>query len=213
MCVSPQGKGVVAMTIMDQFVLRRDGMVPKGVAATCSGARSGGTAVVWRVRLDGRPDLTIHDTRWENGERDLVLYQPAVVPEMPAPLSNLHNRRRAGIQETGPGSEELRIMGWVAVPGDRPAFKKTFTTAAFVEVCGRDELRELTSRPGVVLDTAFVRAEPVRVDLDDPQADVSVQHALFFPAEDERTPVVFFLLSRVAPTLRHIGWLPKPARS
>ncbi|MFD3412101.1 hypothetical protein [Streptomyces cyaneofuscatus] len=200
------------MTIMDQFVLRRDGLVPKGVAATCSGARCGGTASVWRVRLEGRPELTIHDTRWENGERDLVLYQPAVVPEMPAPLSNLHNRRRAGVQETTPGSEELRVMGWVAVPGDRPTVKKTFTTADFVEVCGLDELRELTSRRDVELDTAFVLADPVHVDLDDPQDTVAVQHALFFPEEDERTPVVFFLLSRVVPTLRHIGWLPKPVR-
>ncbi|MEU0977904.1 hypothetical protein ABZ488_01660 [Streptomyces griseus] len=198
------------MTIMDQFVLRRDGLVPKGVAATCSGDRCGGTAAVWKVKLEGRPDLTVHDTRWENGERDLVLYQPAVVPEMPAPLANLHNRRRAGVQETDAGSGELRVMGWVAVPGDRPTVKKTFTTAGFAEVCGLDALRELTSRPGVELDTAFVLADPVRVDLDEPQDTVAVQHALFFPEEDERSPVVFFLLSRVVPTLRHIGWLPKP---
>ncbi|WP_233436041.1 hypothetical protein [Streptomyces anulatus] len=64
----------------------------------------------------------------------------------------------------------------------------------------------------MVLDTAFVLADPVHVDLDDPQDTVAVQHALFFPEEDERTPVVFFLLTRVAPTLRHIGWLPKPVR-
>ncbi|WNI30914.1 hypothetical protein [Streptomyces sp. ITFR-6] len=87
-CATSQGRGVVVMAIMDQFVLRRDGLVPKGVAATCSGERYGGTAAVWKVKLEGRPDLAVHDTRWENGERDLVLYQPAVVPEMPAPLAN-----------------------------------------------------------------------------------------------------------------------------
>lgn len=89
------------MTIMDQLTLRRDGTTPKDYAATCSGARSRGMANVWRVQLACRPGLTIHDTRWENGERDLVLYQPAVVPELPVPLSNLHNRRRDGIEESG----------------------------------------------------------------------------------------------------------------
>ncbi|MGW6309518.1 hypothetical protein [Streptomyces niveus] len=201
------------MTIMDQLTLRRDGKERKDDGVTCSGERSSGVATVWRVRLAGRPGLTIHDTRWANGERDLVLYQPAVVPEMPAPLSNLHNRRRAGIQPSGLRKGELRIMGWVAVPGDRPSFKKTFTTADFVDVCGLADLYDLTSRPGVVLDTAFVRPDPVLVDLNEPQKTVSVQHALFFPQNDDVTPVVFFLLSRVAPTLRHIGWLPEPVRS
>ncbi|MFE3737852.1 hypothetical protein ACFXPP_05665, partial [Streptomyces sp. NPDC059134] len=127
---------------MDQFVLRRDGLVPKGIAATCSGDRCGGTAAVWKVKLEGRPDLTVHDTRWENGERDLVLYQPAVVPEMPAPLANLHNRRRAGVQETDAGSGELRVMGWVAGPGGRPAGQNTFTPAGVGEGCGLSPVRE-----------------------------------------------------------------------
>lgn len=201
------------MTIMDQLTLRRDGTASKDYAATCSGAQCRGVAGVWRVQLAGRPGLTIHDTRWENGERDLVLYQPAVVPEMPAPLSNLHNRRRAGIQETGARGGDLRIMGWVALPGDRPRFKKTFTTADFADVCGLNDLRELTARPGVVLDVAFDRSDPLLIDLDAPQDTDSVQHALYFSQDDDETPVVFFLLSRVAPTLRHIGWLPDLVRS
>ncbi|MEU8628517.1 hypothetical protein [Streptomyces sp. NPDC048669] len=200
------------MTIMNQLTLRRDGITSKGNAATCSGEHCGGVANVWRVQLTGRPGLTIHDTRWENGERDLVLYQPSVVPEMPALLSNLHGRRRAGVQESGLREGELRMMGWVAVPGDRPSVKRTFTTAGFAEVCGLDDLRGLTARAGVVLDLAFEREDPPLIDLKEPQDMDSVQHALFFPEDDAEAPVVFFLLSRVAPTLRHIGWLPDLVR-
>lgn len=199
------------MRIMDQLRLQREGTAHKDCASTCSGVQSEGTADVWRVRLPGRPLLTIHDTRWDNGERDLVLYQPAVVPEMPAPLSNLHNRRRAGIQATA--GRELRIMGWVAVPGDRPRFKKTFTTAEFADVCGLDDLRHLATRPGVALDTAFDRPDSLLIDLESPQDTDSLQHALYFPRNDAETPVVFFVLSRVAPTLRHIGWLPDLVRA
>ncbi|MFI5523488.1 hypothetical protein [Streptomyces platensis] len=199
------------MSIMEQLTLQREGTARKGLTGTCSGAQSVGMADVWRVELPGRPLLTIHDTRWDNGERDLVLYQPAVVPEMPAPLSNLHNRRRAGIQAAGGG--KLRIMGWVAVPSDRPRFKKAFTTAAFADVCGLDDLRHLTARPGVDLDAALGRPHALVVDLDRPQDTGSLQHALYFPQDDAETPVVFYILSRIAPTLRHIGWLPDLVRS
>ncbi|GGT04981.1 hypothetical protein GCM10010271_03720 [Streptomyces kurssanovii] len=48
-----------------------------------------GAATEWTLRLSGRPTLVVHDTRWNNEERDLVLYQPTVVPEIPAALSNL----------------------------------------------------------------------------------------------------------------------------
>ncbi|MFE3737853.1 hypothetical protein ACFXPP_05670, partial [Streptomyces sp. NPDC059134] len=121
-----------------------------------------------------------------------------------------HPRGRAGDPASVGGWGPLWVWGGRAAPAPPPTVKKTFTTAGFAEVCGLNALRELTSRPGVELDTAFVLADPVRVDLDEPQDSVAVQHALFFPEEDERSPVVFFLLSRVVPTLRHIGWLPKP---
>lgn len=201
------------MTIMDQLTLRRDGTTPKDYAETCSGVASSGVAAVWRLDVPGRPALTIHDTRWENGERDLVLYQPAVVPEMPAPLSNLHNRLRAGIKPSRERAGKSWIIGWVAVPEDRPSVKKTFTTADLADECGLGDLRGLTSRPGVVLDLARAYADPPDIDLEDPQDTHAVQHALFFPEDDDETPVVFFLISRIAPTLRHIGWLPDTVRA
>ncbi|MFI5688721.1 hypothetical protein [Streptomyces sp. NPDC051636] len=115
------------------------------------------TAVERELRLPGHPALTVHDNYWANGERDLVLYKPDVVPEMPAALSNPHNRLRTG----------------------------------------------------VALDQAFDRSHPDLpvVDLDDPQDEQRLQHALFFPAEDEESPVLAFTHFRVVPVLRHIGWL------
>ncbi|GAA2336617.1 hypothetical protein Scani_03000 [Streptomyces caniferus] len=93
-----------------------------------------------------------------------------------------------------------------------PRFKKTFTTAEFADVCGLDDLRHLTARPGVDLDAALGRPHPLLIDLDRPQDTDSLQHALYFPQDDAETPVAFYVLSRIAPTLRHIGWLPDLVR-
>ncbi|MFF3467138.1 hypothetical protein [Streptomyces sp. NPDC002619] len=72
-----------------------------------------------------------------------------------------------------------------------------------------DLLSELTAREGVALEQAFDRPhlDLPPVDLDDPQGEQRLQHALFFPAEDDESPVLAFTHFRVVPVLRHIGWL------
>lgn len=177
---------------------------------TCSGVASATSPVEWELSVPGRPPLTIHDNRWANGERDLTLYQPTVVPEMPAPLSNLHNRLRSGIAAS-PGRPELRIMLYPTYVDDRgrPRVYKSLTTWKLASRVGLRPLRELTARKGVTLESAFDRPNPPDVDLDDPQDDMPLQHALFFPAEDDKTPVAAFVHFRIVPVLRHIGWLPR----
>ncbi len=175
---------------------------------TCSGKASATHPVEWKLKVPGHPPLTIHDNRWESGERDLTLYQPTVVPEMPAPLSNLHNRLRSGIAGP-PGGAELRIMlypTYVDARG-RPRIKRSLTTASLAGRMGLRHLRELTARKGVTLGPAFVRSGPRDVDLNAPQDEVAFQHALFFSAEDDETPVIAFIHFRIVPVLRHIGWL------
>lgn len=70
------------------------------------------------------------------------------------------------------------------------------------------QLRELTARKGVTLEPAFDRPGQHDVDLDTPQDENTLQHALFFPVEDGKTPVVAFVHFRIVPVLHHIGWLP-----
>ncbi|MGY1452156.1 hypothetical protein [Streptomyces sp. SS8] len=167
---------------------------------TCSKVFSPGFAAEWTLEIPGRPDLTIHDTRWDNGERDVVLQQPPLLPEMPAALVNLHGRLRAGI-EPGP-SGRMRIMAYLALPspnGRRPSLKKALTTAALVDGCGARALRMLIARPGVTLDPPF--------DLRKPQDKETFQHAIHFPEDDAETPVAAYVLTRTVPVLRHSGWL------
>ncbi|MGW0547748.1 hypothetical protein [Streptomyces altiplanensis] len=165
-------------------------------------------AVEWELHLPRQPSLTVHDNHWVNGERDLVLHKPTVVPEMPAALSNLHNRLRSGICPSA-RSGELRIMvfpTYVDAHG-RPRIKKSLTTLALANAVGLHRLGELTAREGVRLEAAFDRPDLPTVDLADPQHEKLLQHALFFPGGDDETPVVAFVRFRIVPVLRHIGWL------
>ncbi|GHF42103.1 hypothetical protein GCM10018783_08600 [Streptomyces griseosporeus] len=164
------------MQLMSDLVLvRNDGTHRDKTGTTCSGVISRASAIEWELRLPGRPTLTVHDNHWVNGERDLVLYKPTVVPEMPAALSNLHNRLRSGISGT-PKHGELRVMVFPTYVDthDRPRIKKSLTTADLADEVGLPHLRELTARVGVRLASAFDRPDLPPVDLDDPQNEKSL---------------------------------------
>ncbi|MGW2938760.1 hypothetical protein ACWDA7_45010 [Streptomyces sp. NPDC001156] len=169
---------------------------------TASGVSDAGFAAEWRLELSGRPRLTIHDTRWDGGERDVVLQQPPLVPEMPAALANLHGRHRAGIAGVSPGFQ--RMMAYLSLPhpDGRPKQKRALTTAQLAEGCGEDLLREVVARPGVSLVPSF--------DLTKPQDTERFQHAVRFQEEDRETPVVVYVLTRLMPILRDTGWVPDP---
>lgn len=197
------------MRLMNDLALARsDGARKEKTGATCSGVISRASAIEWELRLPGQPVLTVHDNHWANGERDVVLYKPTVVPEMPAALSNLHNRLRSGIYTTERRGE-LRIMVFPTYVDrqDRPRVKKSLTTADLADHVGLTQLRELTAREGVSLGPAFDRPNLPLVDLDDPQHEKPLQHALFFPAADDETPVVAFTCFKIVPVLRHVDWL------
>ncbi|MBT2392325.1 hypothetical protein J7E87_23610 [Streptomyces sp. ISL-1] len=198
------------MQLLDDLTLDRGATRHAKSGTTCEGISADGTAVEWELHVPGRPLLTVHDTRWDNGERDLVLYKPVVVPEIPAPLSNLHNRLRSGIAPVR-GAGRLRIMAWVARvdPLGRPRVKKTFTTLGLTAEYGLERLREHTACAGVTLEPREDRPDLPVVDLNHPQDAVSFEHALFFRADDDETPVVAFIHLKVLPVLRHVGWMPR----
>ncbi|MET9727552.1 hypothetical protein [Streptomyces zaomyceticus] len=197
------------MLLLNDLTLTRNTGGPLAkTGTTCAGETSRANAVEWDLRLPGQPSLTVHDSHWANGERDLVLHKPTVVPEMPAALSNLHNRLRSGISASSRHGE-LRIMvfpTYVDAHG-RPRIKKSLTTVDLANTMGLHHLRELTAREGVRLEAAFDRPDLPAVDLDDPQGEKPLQHALFFPTADAETAVVAFVRFRIVPVLRHIGWL------
>lgn len=186
---------------------RHSGRVTKA-GTTPSGEKSVADVVEWELRVPGHPALTIHDNHWKNGERDLRLHKPSVMSEMPSALSNLHERLRSGVAPTR-GRRELRIMVYLTYVDehDWPRFNKSLTTEGLAGRVGLSVLRELTAREGVTLEPAHDRPNLPLVDLGNPQNEKPLQHALFFPIEDDETPVLGFVHFRVVPVLRHIGWL------
>ncbi|MHC5703935.1 hypothetical protein OTC26_021175 [Streptomyces tirandamycinicus] len=171
--------------------------VPKR-GSTTSGVPDAGFATEWHLEAAGRPRLTIHDTRWDNGERDVVLQQGSLLTEMPAALANLHGRHRAGIAEVSAEQRRIRAFLSLPQPDGRPRMKRSLTTAQLSAGCGRSLLRQLVARPGVSLTPSF--------DPADPQDAERFQHAVVFEDEDRETPFIAYVLTRLMPTLRHTGW-------
>lgn len=171
--------------------------VPKQ-GSTTSGVQDVGFATEWHLEAAGRPRLTIHDTRWDGGERDVVLQQVPLLPEMPAALANLHGRHRAGIVEVS--AERRRITAFLSLPqpDGRPRQKRALTTAQLADGCGRLLLCELVARPGVSLTPSFDPADPQNIE--------RFQHSVVFEDEDRETPVIAYVLTRLMPTLRHTDW-------
>lgn len=179
----------------------------KKQGTTCSGEPSVAKVKEWELSLPGHPPLTVHDNHWDNGERDLVLFKPTVVPEMPAPLSNLHNRLRSTVAEAG---GKLRIMVYPTYVDerDRPRIKKSLTTADLVSWIGLEPLQELTGRKGVSLEPSTEAPTRRSLKLDPPPNLGNFQHALYFSRKDDETPVLAYVHFRVIPVLQHVGWLP-----
>lgn len=167
---------------------------------TCSKEVSTGLRTAWRLSIAGRPTLSIHDTRWTNGERDVVLARPAELPPMPKELSNLLARRRSGI-EAHDGGPRLRMAVYLVGPDDKGWPRKRH--------CGLDELRDAC---GLELVDECFRLGVIRIDTreallrDDNPAHKNRLCAVLEPTQD-CAPIALYVVTHVVPTLKHIGWL------
>ncbi|MFC8452696.1 hypothetical protein [Kitasatospora sp. NPDC057223] len=161
---------------------------------------SAGRATDWCLEIPGRPPLVIRDTAWTfDDERDVVLRRTEMLPEMPARLTQLFNRERAGIHHVN--VDRRRILAYLAVPEDgreRPRRRRSLTVQDLVVACNPAWFAQLLGNPGVSL------ASPLDPASGEPGRG---QHEIHFDADDSFTPVYAYVLTRLVPTLRKIGWL------
>ncbi|MGW7436224.1 hypothetical protein [Streptomyces sp. NPDC054849] len=172
---------------------------PIDPAETCSGSFSEGTASDWTLSVRGRPELTVRDIRWQNGERDVRMHLPDVLPEMPRALAKLHDRRRAGVHRTDAG--RLWMTAWSVLPGagDWPAWRRPTAIGELDALCGADRLQavhehgviEIGSKEALLQDAGRTRRQLCAV------LDGGVEAA----------PAALYTVTRLVPVLGHIGWL------
>lgn len=166
---------------------------------TCARQDSAGTAHDWTLRIKGRQSITIRDTHWNNGERDIRSHLPDVAPAMPKALVSLHGRRRASVYKTGDGQAWMPV--WIVRPDseDWPRHKKSITVTDLDEICGR-KLIKAARAEGI---TELGTKQQVLGTFDRTWRELCAQ---FSPA-NEAAPVTLYVVTRIAPTLKHIGWL------
>lgn len=166
---------------------------------TCSGTPSHGTRTDWRLSVDGRSDLVVGDTSWDNGERDVVLVRPPQVPPLPGPLSTLLERRRGTVDSRG---HRLLMAVGVVEPGDAGWPRLTWPGVdALIDVCGRDYYE-------AVFDHGVTQLDTRAVILGDESRHRTRLCALLDPSDDVATAALY-VVTRVVPTLKDdsVGWL------
>jgi hypothetical protein len=164
---------------------------------TCSRQFSTGSRREWRLGVHGRPDLVLHDNRWDNGERDVVIARPEQVPPLPNPLSALLGKQRSQVDSHG---HRLRMAICLIRPDAKGWPRKTFPSIDEVQgTCGPDLFQALYDHGVADIDTR-------EAILGDDTRQRNRLCALLDPAK-ESAPIVLYAVTHVVPTLRHIRWL------
>jgi hypothetical protein len=164
---------------------------------TCSKEFSSGTRTEWRLSISGQSDLFIHDQRWHNGERDVVIARPELVPPMPNPLSALLGKQRSQIDRHG---DLLRMAVCLVAPDDKGWPKKTFCTLDELDGACDPVLLD------AVYDLGVTTINTREVILGEEGRQRNRLCALLDPSM-ECGPIALHVLTRVVPTLRHVDWI------
>ncbi|MGD9485197.1 hypothetical protein WDH52_18435 [Streptomyces sp. TRM70308] len=150
------------------------------------------------LRVKEHPEITIYDTRWDNGERDIVIARPDAVPPLPKPLSALLGRKRAGVYEHG---ESLRMSVCLVRPDGNGWPRASWCRSwELVAECGHEILDAL-------YELGVIRIDDCETVLGDDSRQRKRLCALLGP-DAEAAPIALYVVTRVLPTLRHVKWLP-----
>ncbi|WP_285730385.1 hypothetical protein [Nocardiopsis sp. ATB16-24] len=164
---------------------------------------SAGSAHDWTLGIEGHASLTIRDTHWENGERDLrpMMPEPGSA-DIPLALALLHGKRRAGIYKVSHRQE----LSWMTVDTVRPGkdewpSRTSPSLEGLHEICGKERVEAAIAQGIVSLGT---KAELLGAE--DNDRTKNGLRALFDPNRHV-APVALYAVTRVVPTLRHVHWL------
>ena len=153
---------------------------------------STGKATVFEVHGPNGLHLTVHDTRWLNGDRDVRVARRNASPER---FDVLVGRLRMGVQATDDG--DLSMMLRVADPADARPTRKQVSFAALHEMAGVDPAEHLTRFGATALGTGR--------DLGRARTRTQNQLMVRFPPSAELVPVAAFMLTTVLPLARSLG--------
>ncbi|MFF8354485.1 hypothetical protein ACF063_13620 [Streptomyces chartreusis] len=162
--------------------------------------RSQGFAYDWTLTVEDRISITVRDITWEVGERDIRTIMPEQVPELPREMAKFYERRRAGVYY---GDEHHTWMtartitfqadGW-------PLQQQQPTLDALDAVCDPNFI-QAACRLGIAdigpKGEVVTRGRPGKGEL----------CALFEPDCDEGAHAAFYVVTRILPVLRRMGWI------
>lgn len=166
---------------------------------TCSGVRSTGAQTTWNMNVAGRGTFPVWSRSWRNGERDIVLGRGETVPAVPAALSALFGKRRAGLERHAVHKKTYMTVRLVLPDNENwPRFRKC-TLEELDRACGVDVVDSVYDHG--VLDIAT--KEELLGETGRNRTELC---GILDPAS-ELAPVALYVATRVVPTLRKVGWL------
>lgn len=168
---------------------------------TCGRIYAVGTARYWTLKIKGHVDITIRDTSWDTGDRDIRTEIPDPNPKStPKELASLYGKRRAGIHPASDG--DIWMTAWTVKPraDGWPEFKKPSSLAVLHDTCG-SKLIDAACDQGV----RRIASKKSLLGTEDKTRNELC--ALIGHNAADTAPVALYTVTRIAPTLRHINWI------
>ncbi|MEU0519102.1 hypothetical protein [Streptosporangium sp. NPDC006007] len=183
----------------NSLTIERGGEPENVEGETCSGVRSTGAQTTWNVNVAGRGTFPVWSRSWHTGERDIVLGRGEVVPSVPAALSALFGKRRAGLERHMVHKKTYMTVCLVLPDDQNWPRRRKCTLEELERVCGADVV-------GSVYDHGVLDIATKGELLGETGRNRTELCGILDPAS-ESAPVALYVATRVVPTLRKVGWL------